>query len=95
MYAEALWDHVTMNEEELCFTAGQAIAVYDIDDPEWWFGLADDHIGWFPAAFVRVGLPNSILIHAVSALNYQLSQAWQAVKRNQAGDLSLRRIARI
>jgi Rho guanine nucleotide exchange factor 4 len=54
MYAEALWDHVTMNEEELCFTAGQAIAVYDIDDPEWWFGLADDHIGWFPAAFVRV-----------------------------------------
>jgi Rho guanine nucleotide exchange factor 4 len=54
MYAEALWDHVTMNEEELCFTAGQAIAVYDVDDPEWWFGLADDHIGWFPAAFVRV-----------------------------------------
>lgn len=55
MYAEALWDHVTMNEEELCFTAGQAIAVYDVDDPEWWFGLADDHIGWFPASFVRVG----------------------------------------
>lgn len=54
MYAEALWDHVTMNEEELCFTAGQAIAVYDIDEPEWWFGLVDDHIGWFPASFVRI-----------------------------------------
>ena len=63
MYAEALWDHVTMNEEELCFTAGQAIAVYDVDDPEWWFGLADDHIGWFPAAFVRVSLQKVVFFY--------------------------------
>lgn len=61
MYAEALWDHVTMNEEELCFTAGQAIAVYDVDDPEWWFGLADDHIGWFPASFVRVSAIQNLI----------------------------------
>lgn len=61
MYAEALWDHVTMNEEELCFTAGQAIAVYDVDDPEWWFGLADDHIGWFPASFVRIPVSGDLL----------------------------------
>lgn len=54
MYAEALWDHVTMKEEELCFTAGQAIAVYDVDDPQWWFGIANDNIGWFPATFVWV-----------------------------------------
>ena len=51
-----------MNEEELCFTAGQAIAVYDFDDPEWWFGLVEEHIGWFPASFVRVSLSYPVVL---------------------------------
>ncbi|KAK3763937.1 hypothetical protein RRG08_050584 [Elysia crispata] len=53
-YAEALWDHVTMDPEELGFRAGDLIRVTDCQDKHWWFGVLDDTEGWFPAAFVRV-----------------------------------------
>ena len=55
-YAEALWDHVTMDPEELGFRAGDLIRVTDCQDKHWWFGVLDDTEGWFPAAFVRVSL---------------------------------------
>ncbi|KAF4521126.1 hypothetical protein B566_EDAN011943 [Ephemera danica] len=52
--AEAVWDHVTMDSEELAFTAGTLIEVVDCtSDKDWWFGHVGDKKGWFPAAFVR------------------------------------------
>ncbi|CAH1781209.1 unnamed protein product [Owenia fusiformis] len=53
-YAEALWDHVTMDTEELCFRAGDVITVTDMSDKDWWWGGIEDREGWFPAAFVRI-----------------------------------------
>ncbi|XP_064615813.1 LOW QUALITY PROTEIN: uncharacterized protein LOC135479839 [Liolophura sinensis] len=53
-YAEALWDHVTMDPEELGFRAGDVIEVTDTADKDWWWGAVDDREGWFPAAFVRL-----------------------------------------
>ena len=53
-YAEALWDHITMDPEELGFRAGDLINVFDMSDKDWWFGEIEDRDGWFPAAFVRV-----------------------------------------
>ncbi|KAL3848612.1 hypothetical protein ACJMK2_019461 [Sinanodonta woodiana] len=53
-YAEALWDHITMDPEELAFRAGDVINVTDLSDKDWWFGLMDGQDGWFPATFVRL-----------------------------------------
>ncbi|CAH1245346.1 ARHGEF9 [Branchiostoma lanceolatum] len=53
-YAEALWDHVTMDPDELAFRAGEVIEVTDLNDKDWWWGCIEDREGWFPAAFVRL-----------------------------------------
>ncbi|XP_062567864.1 uncharacterized protein LOC134230096 isoform X2 [Saccostrea cucullata] len=53
-YAEALWDHITMDQEELGFRAGDVIEVADMSDKDWWWGAIDDREGWFPATFVRL-----------------------------------------
>lgn len=55
VYAEALWDHVTMDDQELGFKAGDVIEVVDATNKEWWWGRIMDSEGWFPASFVRVG----------------------------------------
>lgn len=52
--AEALWDHVTMDDQELGFKAGDVIEVMDATNREWWWGRVADGEGWFPANFVRV-----------------------------------------
>lgn len=54
MCAEALWDHVTMDDQELGFKAGDVIEVVDATNKEWWWGRVMDSEGWFPASFVRV-----------------------------------------
>ncbi|GFR20603.1 hypothetical protein TNCT_535401 [Trichonephila clavata] len=54
MYAEALWDHETLDSEELPFQAGDIIEVTDTSDQDWWWGTKDGHGGWFPSAFVRL-----------------------------------------
>ena len=54
VYAEALWDHVTLDAEELVFKAGDLITVIDSSDKDWWWGRISHRVGWFPAAFVRV-----------------------------------------
>ncbi|XP_041353303.1 uncharacterized protein LOC121371439 [Gigantopelta aegis] len=54
IYAEALWDHVTMDLDELGFRAGDVIRVTDLEDKDWWYGVVDHSQGWFPAAFVRM-----------------------------------------
>ncbi|XP_069747520.1 uncharacterized protein [Narcine bancroftii] len=52
--AEALWDHVTMDDQELGFKAGAVIQVLDASNKEWWWGMIDDKEAWFPASFVRL-----------------------------------------
>ncbi|KAL6098190.1 arhgef4 [Pungitius sinensis] len=54
VYAEALWDHVTMDDQELGFKAGDVIVVVDATNKEWWWGRIMDSEGWFPASFVRL-----------------------------------------
>lgn len=59
VYAEALWDHVTMEEQELAFKAGDVIRVLDASHKDWWWGRGVDREAWFPSSFVRVsGLPD-------------------------------------
>lgn len=58
-YAEALWDHITMDQEELPFRAGDLLEIIDMNDKDWWYGALDDHQeGWLPATFVRVRFQN-------------------------------------
>ncbi|KDQ95466.1 Spermatogenesis-associated protein 13 [Zootermopsis nevadensis] len=52
--AEAVWDHVAMEPEELAFRAGDVIEVLDTMDRDWWWGSRCEESGWFPAAFVRL-----------------------------------------
>uniref|UniRef100_A0AAY4DCI0 Rho guanine nucleotide exchange factor 4 n=1 Tax=Denticeps clupeoides TaxID=299321 RepID=A0AAY4DCI0_9TELE len=54
VYAEALWDHVTMDDQEVGFKAGDVIEVVDATNKEWWWGRILDSEGWFPASFVRL-----------------------------------------
>lgn len=54
VYAEALWDHVTMEEQELAFKAGDVIRVLDASHEDWWWGRGSDREAWFPSSFVRV-----------------------------------------
>uniref|UniRef100_A0A673Y5A0 Spermatosis associated 13 n=1 Tax=Salmo trutta TaxID=8032 RepID=A0A673Y5A0_SALTR len=53
VYAEALWDHVTMEEQELAFKAGDVIRVLEAPHKDWWWGMGADREAWFPSSFVR------------------------------------------
>ena len=64
VYAEALWDHVTLDAEELVFKAGDLITVIDSGDKDWWWGRISTRAGWFPAAFVRVGVGDQCCFRA-------------------------------
>ncbi|XP_051468999.1 spermatogenesis-associated protein 13 isoform X2 [Apus apus] len=54
VYAEALWDHVTMDDQELGFKAGDVIRVLEASNKDWWWGRKEDKEAWFPASFVRL-----------------------------------------
>ena len=54
IFAEAVWDHVAIESEELPFNAGDVIEVYNVLDREWWWGMCNGKSGWFPSDFVRV-----------------------------------------
>ncbi|XP_013907619.1 PREDICTED: rho guanine nucleotide exchange factor 4 [Thamnophis sirtalis] len=54
VYAEALWDHVTMDDQELGFKAGDVVEVMDATNKEWWWGRIMENEGWFPASFIRL-----------------------------------------
>lgn len=72
VYAEALWDHVTMDDQELGFKAGDVIRVLEASNKDWWWGRNEDKEAWFPASFVRVS--NSVafapLIHEVLVMEH-------------------------
>ncbi|KAJ6662305.1 hypothetical protein lerEdw1_012469 [Lerista edwardsae] len=52
--AEALWDHVTMDDQELAFKAGDVIQVLEASNKDWWWGRNEEKEAWFPASFVRL-----------------------------------------
>jgi len=54
LYAEAIWDHVTVEPDELDFLVGDEIEVINMSDRDWWWGQTQTAAGWFPAAFVAV-----------------------------------------
>ncbi|MEE6472655.1 hypothetical protein FKM82_009680 [Ascaphus truei] len=54
VYAEALWDHVTMDDQELAFKAGDVIRVLEASNKDWWWGRIGGSESWFPASFVRL-----------------------------------------
>lgn len=52
--AEAVWDNIAMEPEELAFRAGDVINVLETVHQNWWWGACRGEHGWFPAASVRV-----------------------------------------
>ena len=54
MYADAVWDRLALEDDELSFGVGDAIEILDMTDDVWWYGSVDASNGWFPASFVRV-----------------------------------------
>ncbi|XP_030625780.1 spermatogenesis-associated protein 13 [Chanos chanos] len=54
VHAEALWDHVTMGDDELAFKVGEEIRVLEASETGWWLGAVADRKAWFPSSFVRV-----------------------------------------
>ncbi|KAH9509422.1 spermatogenesis-associated protein 13 [Bulinus truncatus] len=67
-YAEALWDHVTMDPDELGFRAGDLICVLDASNKHWWFGVLDGREGWFPTNYVRLRVNQEIMEEELSYL---------------------------
>uniref|UniRef100_A0A8D0RPG9 Spermatosis associated 13 n=2 Tax=Sus scrofa TaxID=9823 RepID=A0A8D0RPG9_PIG len=62
--AEALWDHVTMDEQELGFKAGDVIQVLEASHKDWWWGRSAEKEAWFPASFVRLRVNQEELAEA-------------------------------
>jgi hypothetical protein len=54
MYADAVWDRVGLESDELSFRVGDVIEILDMSDDTWWQGNVKEKCGWFPSAFVRV-----------------------------------------
>lgn len=52
--AEAVFDHVAIDAEELAFRAGDVVEVIDTNNRDWWWGSADGKSGWFPVNSVRL-----------------------------------------
>ncbi|CAF4417470.1 unnamed protein product, partial [Didymodactylos carnosus] len=54
IYAEALWNHITLEPNYLPFNVGDLILVLNKNDQKLWYGRVGTNEGWFQAAFVRV-----------------------------------------
>ncbi|XP_060050677.1 spermatogenesis-associated protein 13 isoform X5 [Erinaceus europaeus] len=65
--AEALWDHVTMDDQELGFKAGDVIQVLEASNKDWWWGRNEDKEAWFPASFVRLRVNQEELVEHSSS----------------------------
>lgn len=60
LFAQAIWDYKSTDNEELSFNVGDLIDVTDTSHKEWWWGAIKNdtgaRYGWFPASYVRVSL---------------------------------------
>jgi Rho guanine nucleotide exchange factor 4 len=54
MYADAVWDRVGMESDELSFNVGDVIEILDMSEDTWWQGNVREKSGWFPSSFVRL-----------------------------------------
>ncbi|XP_023660680.2 spermatogenesis-associated protein 13 isoform X1 [Paramormyrops kingsleyae] len=82
VHAEALWDHVTLEEQCLAFKAGDVVRVIDVSDTDWWWGMMADQSGWFPSSFVRVRVNQDAGIGTMESM--------QAQENSLSSDMSLR-----
>ncbi|XP_048867224.1 spermatogenesis-associated protein 13 [Brienomyrus brachyistius] len=71
VHAEALWDHVTMEEQCLAFKAGDVVRVVDVPDSDWWRGMMADQSGWFPSSFVRVRVNQDAGVGSMESMQAQ------------------------
>ncbi|KAJ3197753.1 cytoskeletal protein binding protein, partial [Dinochytrium kinnereticum] len=55
LVANALYDYEARTEDEVSFSEGAAVLVYENDDPEWWFARIDNNVGLIPANYVSAG----------------------------------------
>ncbi|XP_055868914.1 uncharacterized protein LOC106055773 isoform X3 [Biomphalaria glabrata] len=83
-YAEALWDHVTMDPDELGFRAGDLICVTDASNKYWWFGVLDGREGWFPTNYVRLRVNQDIM---EDELSYLMAEKEEMVVPERSGNL--------
>jgi hypothetical protein len=82
-----VWDHVTLDEDELDFSSGDAIEVVDMADRDWWWGRTPAGEGWFPAAFV-------VLDHVTSTSGSSSRQRRQLIPEHcDGGHITTRRRA--
>ena len=61
MYADAVWDRVALDSDELSFRVGDVVEILDMTDDVWWHGSVSESSGWFPASFVRVSPASRLL----------------------------------
>ncbi|KAJ8030663.1 Spermatogenesis-associated protein 13 [Holothuria leucospilota] len=54
VFAEAIWDHVSMDESELVFHVGDVIEITDTTDENWWWGHISNREGWVRVGYVRL-----------------------------------------
>ena len=54
VHADVLMERSSSDPDDLSFTVSDVVAVLDMTDDDWWQGMVDNKIGWFPASWVRV-----------------------------------------
>ncbi|XP_053597025.1 uncharacterized protein LOC103576107 isoform X2 [Microplitis demolitor] len=87
--AEAVWDHVAIEPEELAFRAGELIDVLDTLDKDWWWGCCRGEHGWFPAAFVRLRVSQEETVEdCLAAMASGASSSSQSRRRTSISLLS-------
>ncbi|XP_032535947.1 intersectin-1 isoform X1 [Chiroxiphia lanceolata] len=49
-----MYDYTAQNDDELAFSKGQIITVLNREDPDWWKGEVNGHVGLFPSNYVKL-----------------------------------------
>ncbi|XP_053163533.1 intersectin-1 isoform X2 [Hemicordylus capensis] len=49
-----MYDYIAQNDDELAFSKGQIINVLNKEDPDWWKGEVNGHVGLFPSNYVKL-----------------------------------------
>ncbi|KFP82991.1 Intersectin-1, partial [Acanthisitta chloris] len=49
-----MYDYTAQNDDELAFNKGQIINVLNKEDPDWWKGEVNGHVGLFPSNYVKL-----------------------------------------
>ncbi|XP_078513060.1 intersectin-1 isoform X4 [Lissotriton helveticus] len=49
-----MYDYIAQNDDELAFAKGQIINVLNKEDPDWWKGEVNGHVGLFPSNYVKL-----------------------------------------